>query len=127
MSVSFLSDSTPPARFSQRHPRALEIVPSDPPADRLKSQTDDRCISPTGFRRFLAPAASAQTQKNKRDKACDRWNQQRRDIGEEISPAAEVSRCRRPLRLADNDYAQAHERVRRHLTNREAQPALRLH
>src|SRR4029077_2846302 len=105
MAVSFLSDSTPPARFCRRHPRAMEIVPSDPPVDHLKSRTDDRCISLTAFRRSFRPAAFAQAQKNMRGKLCDRWNQLSRDVGQEISPAAEASLWWRLLRVTVRDPA----------------------
>src|SRR6478752_4874206 len=107
MSVRFLSDSTPLARFCRRHPRAMEIVPSHPPADHLKSRKDDRRISLTAFRRFFRPAAFAQAQKNMRGKVCDRWNQLSWDVGREISPAAEASLCCRLLRLTDHDHARA--------------------
>src|ERR1043166_1612454 len=87
MSVSFLGDLMPAARSSRHHPQAMEIVPSDLRADHSKRRTNDRCTSPTALRRFLAPGAFARTQTNTRDKACDRWNRQSRDVGPEISPA----------------------------------------
>src|SRR6266481_8088107 len=127
MSVGFSSDSTPTATFSRRHPRVTEIASSDPPADRLKSRIDDRCISPVALRRFSRPGAFAPEQKHTRGKACGPLNQETRDVGEEISPVAEASPCYRLPRSTDHAHAPAQERVRRQSTNRAAQPEVRPH
>src|SRR6266481_8472256 len=125
MSVGFPSDSTPAATFFRRHPRVTEIALSDPRADHLKSRINVRCISPIAFRRFSRPGAFALARKHMRGKACGLLNQETRDVGEEISPAAEASPCCRLPRSTDHDHAPAQERARRQSTNRAAPPAVR--
>src|SRR4026209_3021311 len=123
MSARFSSDSLPAAMFSRRHPQAKEIAPPDPRADHLESHIDDRCTSPTALRRSSRPVAFAPAQKHMRGKACDPWNQETRDVGEEIFPTAEAYPYCSVPRLADHAHALARERARRQSTNRAAQPA----
>src|SRR5436309_6388050 len=113
MSAGFSGDSTPSATFSRRHLQVTEIASRDSQTGHLKSHTNDRCISPTALRRFSSPAAFALAQTHMRGKACDRWNQTGRDVGEEISPTTQASLYCRSLRSTDRDPGLAKERARR--------------
>src|SRR5207248_5166405 len=101
------TDASLIATFPPHQNAGAETAPSNPLADRLRRQTDDRCIAPGAQHRPLAQAAFAQVQASTLGTALAPPNRELRGVAGEISPVSVCSPSREGLRLTVPDHVRA--------------------